>query len=129
MARKTRAQQKKGQSNNRIKPLIDKLIGTEKAEDLFAEVMVVLSDSQEKIPVVNGIYCLEYYAVTSPLLTDRFPIVGVTGVYEWGFSGMNLHLGEPRNYNFNNVSSALYRLKPQEVASARTLPLMDLYDL
>lgn len=127
MARKTRAQQKK--SNNRIKPLIDKLIGTEKPEDVFAEVQIVLRDSQEKIPAVNGVYCLEYYAVTEPLLTDRFPIVGVTGVYQWGFSGMNLHLGEPRNYNFDSISGSLYRLKPQEVAAARALPLMDLYQI
>ena len=120
---------KRKKQNNRMKPIIDELIGTEKAEDIFAKVMVALSDSQEKIPVVNGVYCLEYYAVTEPLLTDRFPIVGVTGVYQWGFSGMNLHLGEPRNYNFDNISSSLYRLKPQEVAAARALPLMDLYQI
>ena len=120
---------KRKRPNNRMKPILDELIGTEKAEDIFAKVMVVLSDSQEKIPVVNGVYCLEYYAVTEPLLTDRFPIVGVTGVYSWGFSGMNLHLGEPRNYNFDNIASSLYRLKPQEVAAARALPLMDLYQI
>lgn len=128
MARKP-TKGKKAQSNNRIKPIIDNLIGTEKAEDLFFSVSEALSDSEEKVPVPNGVYCFEYYAVTSPLLTDRFPIVGVTGVYEWGFTGMNLHLGEPRNYNFNNIASSLYRLKPQEVAPARALPLMDLYDL
>ena len=120
---------KKKKQNNRIKPILDQIIGTEKPEDIFAKVQVALSDGQEKIPAINGVYCLEYYAVTEPLLTDRFPIVGVTGVFEWGFTGMNLHLGEPRNYNFNNISSPLYRLKPQEVAAARALPLMDLYQI
>ena len=120
---------KKAQPNNRIKPIMDELIGTEKPEDIFVQVQDALRDSQEQVPVPNGIYCLEYYAVTEPLLTDRFPIVGVTGVYDWGFTGMNLHLGEPRNYNFNNIASPLYRLKAQEVATARALPLMDLYQI
>ena len=120
---------KRKQPNNRMKPILDELIGTEKPEDIFAKVMVALSDSQEKMPVPKGVYCIEYYAVSEPLLTDRFPIVGVTGVFDWGFTGMNLHLGEPRNYNYNNISSALYRLKPQEVAAARALPLMDLYQI
>ena len=123
------AKRKRKQQNNRMKPLLDDLIGTEKPEDIFVQVQDALRDSQEKIPTPNGIYCLEYYAVTEPLLTDRFPIVGVTGVFDWGFTGMNLHLGEPRNYNYNNIASSLYRLKPQEVAAARALPLMDLYQM
>lgn len=122
---------KKGRKveDNRIRPILNDLIGTEKPEELFVRVQDALRDGQEKIPVPNGVYCFEYYAVTEPLLTDRFPIVGVTGVFDWGFTGMNLHLGEPRNYNYNNIASSLYRLKPKEVAAARALPLMDLYQI
>jgi len=122
---------KKGRKveDNRIRPILNDLIGTEKPEELFVQVQDALRDSQEKIPVPKGVYCFEYYAVTEPLLTDRFPIVGVTGVFDWGFTGMNLHLGEPRNYNFNNIASPIYRLKPKEVTAARALPLMDLYQI
>ena len=122
---------KKGRKveDNRIRPILNDLIGTEKPEELFVQVQDALRDSQEKIPAPNAVYCFEYYAVTEPLLTDRFPIVGVTGVFDWGFTGMNLHLGEPRNYNFNNIASPIYRLKTKEVAAARALPLMDLYQI
>lgn len=117
---------KRKQSNNRLTPIVSKLIGTEKPQDLFSEVANALSDSQEKIPSVNAVYVFTYNAVTPGLLTDRFPLVGVTGVYDWGFTGINLHLEEPRNYNYNNVGTPLYRLKPQEVSSAQTIPLMKL---
>jgi len=120
---------KKSQPNNRIIPIINKLIGTEKSEEVFSQLTSALIASAEQVPVVNGVYCFEYYAITPGLLTDMFPIVGVTGVYEWGFTGMNLHLGEPRNYNYDNAASAFYRLKPQEVAAARALPLMSLYQI
>ena len=115
---------KKAQSNNRVKILQDKLLGTESSDEIMSELSVVLRDTEEQVPIVNGVYVFTYYAQKPNLLTDRYPIVGVTGVYDWGFSGMNLHIGEPRNYNFNAAATGFYRLKPQEVAAARALPLM-----
>jgi len=115
---------KKAQPNNRVKVLQDKLLGTESSDEIMSELAAVLRDTEEQIPVVNGIYVFTYYAQKPNLLTDRYPIVGVTGVYDWGFSGMNLHIGEPRNYNFTSAASGFYKLKPQEVATARALPLM-----
>lgn len=117
----------KKKSNNRVKPVIDKLIGTEFAEDVMDDLILVLRDTQTMVPIPGKVYVFAYYAAKPNLLTDRFPIVEVTGVYEWGYSGVNLHLQEPRNYNFNRRPTPMYMIKPNEVSTALALPLMRLY--
>ena len=117
----------KKKSNNRLRPLVQDLIGTELAEDVMDDLILLLRDTQTMIPLVNKVYVFTYFAAKPDLLTDRYPIVAVTGVYEWGFSGVNLHLQEPRNYNYDRRPTPMYMLKPNEVSTALALPLMRLY--
>ena len=114
-------------SNNRVKPLLDKLIGVEESETIMTELRTVLADSQAKIPVPGSVYVYTYIAEKPDFLTDMYPVVQVLGVYEWGWTGMNLHIRKQRNYTIGNNTTPLYLLKPNEVQTVLTLPLMQLY--
>lgn len=121
------AKRKRKQPLNRVRPILDQLTGTEFAEDIMDDLITVLSDTQTNMPLPGKVYVYSYFAAKPDLLTDRFPIVQVTGVYDWGWSGMNLHIQEPRNYSIGRNSTPLFMLKTSEVQAALTLPLMRLY--
>lgn len=118
---------KKKKALNRVQPILSKLKGVEDSEVIMAELQSVLSDSQAKMPVPGKVYVYTYIAAKPELLTDMYPIVQVQGVFEWGWTGINLHLGKQRNYSIGNNTTPLYMLKPNEVQTALTLPLMQLY--
>lgn len=113
---------------SRLSKIRKKLIGTESPEELMDEIFNALQKTESKVPVVNGIYVFSYYAVTPNLLTDRHPLVGVTGVYDWGFTGINFHLNdEYRNYNYNQLASPLYKLRDDEVGDAAVIPFQSIF--
>ena len=114
-------------SNNRVKPILSKLVGVEQSETIMTELETVLSDSKADIPVPGGVYVYTYIAEKPDFLTDMYPVVQVLGVYDWGWTGMNLHIRKQRNYSIGNNTTPLYLLKPNEVQSVLTLPLMQLY--
>ena len=113
-------------ANNRIRPLISRQYGTEESDVVMNDLAYVLMNSVVRVPVPGNFYVFIYYAQKPQLLTDRYPIIACTGLYEWGFSGINRHIDEPRNYNFSAVAGEIYQIKPQELESALALPLMDL---
>jgi len=112
---------------NRISIIQKNMNGAEFAEDVMDDLILALRDTQTLLPIPGKVYVYSYYAAKADLLTDRYPIVQVTGVYDWGWSGMNLHIGEPRNYNFDRRPTPMYLIHPNEVQSALALPLMRLY--
>ena len=113
-------------SKNRISPLVTRQYGTEQADVVMNDLMYVLRDSQTNVPQPGGYYTFIYYAQKPTLLTDRYPIVAVTEVFEWGFNGINLHLEQPRKYRFDAAPSPYYMIKPIELNDALVLPLMKL---
>jgi len=113
-------------AKNRISPLVKRQYGTEDADRVMNDLMYVLRDSQTPVPQAGNYYTFIYYAQKPGLLTDRYPIVAVTEVFEWGFNGINLHLNEPRRYNFAGAPSPFYQIKNVELESALVLPLMNL---
>ena len=118
---------KKKRSNNRVQPLLTKLKGVEDSEVIMKELEAALSDSVSQMPIPGKVYVYTYIANRPELLTDMYPIVAVEGVYEWGWTGINLHLKKQRNYSIGSNATPLYMLKPNEVQTALTLPLMELY--
>ena len=114
-------------SSNRIQVLTSKMTGVEKPETVMNELMMVLRETELNIPRPGIFVTFIYYAQRESLLYDRYPIVAVEGVFDWGFKGVNLHLGEPRNYNFTAAASPYYEIKREELDDALGLPLMRLY--
>ncbi|AIX43642.1 hypothetical protein Syn7803C24_3 [Synechococcus phage ACG-2014f] len=120
MARKKISQQK---SSNRLKPILDNLVGTEKSDDIMDMVMARLKDSEVNAPLPGKVYIYNYYAKTPNLLYDQYPITSVNAVYNWGFVGYNMHLNKVRQYDWNQSATSYYELKTIEVKTALTLPL------
>lgn len=115
--------QKPRPSLNRIRPIQVDLIGTESSEEIWEKVMPALEDTQVPVPTPGGIFVFQYFAMTSELLYDRYPVVGVQGVFEWGFTGVNLHIKDPRRYTFTQISSPVYQVKKVELDTLLALPL------
>lgn len=120
---------KKGRSNpkNRIRPILNDLIGTESSEEIMNELVLALSDSQVPVPQPGGIYLFQYFAMTPELLYDRYPVVGVSGVFDWGFTGVNFHIRDPRRYTYTQIASPIFQIKQEELNSLLVLPLEELF--
>ena len=109
-------------NSNRIRGVIDGLLGTEDPDDLMMEIMEALNDTVTPVPNIGSYYTFVYNPKTSLIQYDAHPLVAVTDLFRWGFRGMNYHWGEMRQYTWNEVVGQLYEVNPDELADARELP-------
>ena len=106
---------------SRVKDIRDNLVGTETADDLMLEIIGVLTEGG-KTPEVGKFYIFVYNPKTSGIKYDQNPLVGVTGVYEWGFKGINFHWNDHRNYTWNEVAGGLYEVSNDELTDLDGIP-------
>ena len=99
---------------NRIKAMRDE-------DDMMLEIIAKLDDT-EVVPDTGKYYTFIYTAKTPRVEYDRFPLVAVTGVFRWGFRGLNYHWGEMRNYTWDEVQNVLYTVYPMELKTLRAIP-------
>jgi hypothetical protein len=109
-------------NRNRVRAVVDGLVGTESADDIMLELLEVLQESG-KIPSVGKFYLFVYNAKTTSLTYDQNPLVAVTDVYSWGFKGINFHWGEMRQYTWSEVAGSLYEIYPSELRDLQELPV------
>lgn len=109
------------QQRNRIAPLVKKLIGVEDSDELMLELMSVLSETKEP-PKSGHYYIFVYNAKTSGIRYDQNPFVYVKNVYTWGFSGINYHWGEERQYTWDEVAGRMYEIYKNEIGDLRRIP-------
>jgi hypothetical protein len=107
---------------NRIRRILQRLIGTEDPEDLMLEIMDALKSTVSPVPDPGNFYTYVYRAKTPGIVYDQHPLVAVTDVYAKGFSGFNFHWGKMRNYTWNEVIGQLYEVDPGEIADLREIP-------
>ena len=107
---------------NRVRSLVYGLIGTEEADDIMIELMDNLSTTATSSPSVGRYYVFVYSAKTPNIQYDSNPLVAVTDVFEWGFRGINLHVGQYRNYTYNELVGQLYEVNSYELSDVRELP-------
>lgn len=119
MPRKTVKQQKA--DRNRVKLLVKNLYGTESADELMAKIVEVLTETTNS-PQSGSFYTFVYRPKTPRIRYDAHPLVAVTNVYPWGFSGINFHWGEQRQYTFEEVSGSLHLVNKSEVDDLRRIP-------
>jgi len=105
---------------NRIIPIVKKLIGTESPNELMNELMSVL-DETPMPPKAGKIYIFMYSAKTPNKSYDKNPLVAVTNILSWGFSGFNFHWNEMRQYTWEEISSGLYEVYSEELTDLRKL--------
>tara|TARA_B000000557_G_scaffold24710_1_gene18418 strand:- start:882 stop:1259 length:378 start_codon:yes stop_codon:yes gene_type:complete len=107
---------------NRIRSVVNGLIGTEEPDDIMIELMDNLSTTVTSSPSVGRYYVFVYSAKTPNIQYDSNPLVAVTDVFEWGFRGINLHVGQYRNYTYNELIGQLYEVNSYELSDVRELP-------
>ena len=123
MPRKTLKQRKNPSetSDNRIRGVIDNLIGNEKPDDLMIEILSVLSEV-DKVPQSGKFYTFVYNPKTPNIQYDQNPLVAVTDIFSWGFRGINFHWNETRQYTWDEIPGGIYEVRSDELEDLRTIP-------
>ena len=110
-------------NRNRIRGVVDNLIGTEDADDIMIELMNALGSDSTLVPDIGKYYIFVYRPKTPLIQYDQNPLVAVTDVFRWGFRGLNYHWREYRQYTWEEVVGSLCQIYPDELADARELPI------
>ena len=106
---------------DRVEPLLAKASRTS-PETNMASLLNVLTPSGI-VPEVDKYYVFVYKAKTPGIRYDQHPLVVVTGIYQWGFTGLNFHWNEVRRYSWGEVLSNLYVVKDEELNSVEQMPI------
>ena len=112
--------------HNRIRGVVDNLMGTEDPDDLMMEMMEALNNTVTPVPDVGKYYTFVYNPKTNNIEYDAHPLVAVTDLFRWGFRGINFHWGSYRQYTWNEVVGQLYEVYPEELADAREIPFQNI---
>jgi hypothetical protein len=112
-------------NDNRVRSVIDNVIGTEDPDDLMLEIMSVLQESG-RVPQAGKYYTFVYNPKTPNISYDKNPLVAVTEVYKWGFKAINFHWGQLRQYTWSEVAGQLYEVYPDELADLREIPFANI---
>ena len=107
---------------NRVRSVVDNLIGTEDPDDIMVELMDNLGGTVTPVPDIGKYYVFVYQPKTPNIQYDQNPLVAVTDVFRWGFRGINLHMGQYRQYTWNELVGQLYEINPDELSDVRELP-------
>ena len=108
-------------NSNRVRSVIDGVIGTEDPDDLMLELLGVLQEGG-KVPESGKYYVFVYNPKTPNIQYDQNPFVAVTDVFSWGFRGINFHWGEIRQYTYNEIVGQIYEVYSDEIADLREIP-------
>jgi hypothetical protein len=112
-------------NDNRVRSVIDGVIGTEDPDDLMLEILNVLQESG-RVPREGRYYTFVYRPKTPNITYDQNPLVAVTEVFRWGFKGINFHWGELRQYTYDEVAGQLYEVYADELADLREVPFANI---
>jgi len=107
---------------SRIQSIRNNLIGTENPDDLMLDLMQALNDTVTPVPDVGKFYIFVYSPKTPNIPYDQNPLVAVTGIFQWGFRGINFHWNKPRQYTWNEVIGQLYEVYDSELNDLDTIP-------
>lgn len=106
---------------NRIRGILDNLIGNEDPDDLMLEILDVLQEGG-KIPSVGKFYVFVYNPKTPNIEYDQNPLVAVTDIFKWGFRGINFHWGEVRQYTWDEIPGSIYEVYATEIKDLQEIP-------
>jgi len=112
-------------NENRIRSVIDSVVGNEDPDDLMLEILNVLQESG-RVPRAGKYYIFVYNPKTPNITYDQNPLVAVTEVFRWGFKGINFHWGELRQYTYDEVAGQLYEIYSEELADLREVPFANI---
>jgi hypothetical protein len=106
---------------NRIRPVLDELMGIEDPDNLMLEILEILKTT-DLTPSVGKYYAFVYKPKTPNIQYDEHPLVGVTDIFLWGFRGINFHWGSIRQYTWEEVIGSVHLVYKEELKDLRALP-------
>ena len=74
-------------------------------------------------PEPNKYYTFVYKAKTPRIQYDQNPLVICGDVFQWGFTGYNVHWDEIRKYTWKEVRSNLFEVTEEEFKTLTNIPL------
>ena len=76
------------------------------------------------MPEPNKYYVFVYNAKTPGVTYDQHPLILCTGLYKWGFTGVNYHWGlQTRRYTWAELATHVYELSEEEAHMLLDYPL------
>lgn len=108
-------------SSNRVRNIVNDLVGTEDPDDLMMKILETL-DPSGFIPFPGKLYTFVYIAKTPGIKYDQHPLVLIKDVYTSGFNGYNFHWKLHRNYTWNEVIGQMYEVQKEELSDMRRIP-------
>ena len=108
--------------DNRISGLVDDVRILKESDRMMEAILTLLTDTPSPIPQVGAYYTFSYKAKTPRVRYDSNPLIACTGVYKWGFTGINYHWGEFRNYDWEELVTNPYLVYPSELEDLRSIP-------
>ena len=88
---------------NRIEYVRDDIISAGQPDDMFLELMSILTTT-ELVPQVGRYYTFIYRPKTPRIQYDQFPLIACIGLYNWGFKGVNYHWAARGDEPFRNYT-------------------------
>jgi hypothetical protein len=92
-----------------------------KSPDQIMGKIVNIFEETVSIPEAGNYYTFVYSSKTPNILYDQHPLVAVLSVYDWGFSGINFHWNEVRQYTWQEVVGQLHRVSNKEIEFMKSI--------
>jgi hypothetical protein len=126
--RERREQNPTDDDSNRLREIVDEINGLEKPADMMQKIKQTLPAVSKTSARVGEIYTFVYNAKTPGMSYDPYPLVAVTGVFYWGFMGINFHWGESRQYTWSEIIGDLHPVQEEELSDMKRISYADLLE-
>lgn len=83
-------------------------------DEIMAKITEIFTTTSG-IPEAGNYYTFRYRAKTPDIVYDEYPLVAVLAVYDWGFSGINFHWNEVKQYTNQEVFGQLHLITNKEI--------------
>ena len=100
---------------NRIEPVIADIKSEKDLGERMELIMYALNDTVTPIPEVGNICTFKYFEKTPNIEYDQHPLVAVLGLFNWGFSGLNFHHRDYRQYTWEELGTQVYIVQREEL--------------
>jgi len=100
---------------NRIEPVINDIKSEMNLSERMELIMYALNDTVTPIPETGNLCTFKYFAKTPNIEYDQHPLVAVTGLFNWGFRGLNFHLRKYRQYTWEELGTQVYIVRQEEL--------------
>ena len=108
----------------RVEELKNRLpeINTDDPEEIMLLIMEIFT-LEALYPEPGKFYTYVYNAATPDITYDQHPLIACTGLFRWGFRGLNFHWQTYRNYTWEEIAGKLHVVEWQELDELLALQL------